>query len=101
MLQLKKPALAPEESDRQVRVSVEAMLEDIGQRGETAIRELALKFDNWEGEFVLSQEKKNALLDSVPDTVKKISSLPTNRCFDLPRYSATACNPSRSKLIPG
>lgn len=71
MLQLKKPELAPEESDRQVRATVEAMLEDIARRGESAIRELALKFDNWEGDFVLSQAKKQALIDSVPDSVKQ------------------------------
>lgn len=41
MLQLKKPELEPEASDRQVRATVEAMLEDIGRRGEAAIRELA------------------------------------------------------------
>lgn len=70
MLHLKQPELAPEESDRQVRESVEAMLEDIEQRGEAAIRELALKFDNWEGDFVLSEAKKKQLIDSVPESVK-------------------------------
>lgn len=34
MLHFKKPGLAPEESDRQVRESVESMLDDIAQRGE-------------------------------------------------------------------
>ncbi len=28
------------------------MLDDIERRGETAIRELARKFDSWEGDFV-------------------------------------------------
>ncbi len=65
MLQLKQPALSPEESDRQVRKSVETMLEDIARRGELAIRELAKKFDSWEGDFVLSDEKKQGLIDSV------------------------------------
>ena len=46
MLHLKKPELAPEESDRQVRAAVESMLDDIDQRGESAIRELAKKFDH-------------------------------------------------------
>lgn len=41
MLQLKQPELSSEESDRQVRESVETMLEDIKQPGEIAIRELA------------------------------------------------------------
>jgi sulfopropanediol 3-dehydrogenase len=70
MLQLKQPELAPEESDRKVRESVEVMLDDIALRGEAAVREMALKFDNWEGDFVLSEVRKKQLIDSVPDSVK-------------------------------
>lgn len=70
MLQLKQPGLSSKESDRRVRESVEAMLEDIERRGEIAIRELAKEFDGWEGDFVLSDEKKQDLIDSVPQQVK-------------------------------
>jgi len=71
MLQLKKPEQQAQAADRQIRATVETMLEDIGQRGEAAVSELALKFDNWQGEFVLSAEKKQKLIDSVPDAVKQ------------------------------
>ena len=70
MLHLKKPELAPEESDRQVRASVESMLDDIELRGEAAVRDLARKFDHWEGDFVLTDAKKQALIDSLPESVK-------------------------------
>ena len=70
MLHYKKPELQPQESDRQVRETVESMLDDIDRRGEQAIRELARKFDNWEGDFILSQEKKQALIETVPESVK-------------------------------
>ena len=70
MLHLKKPELAPEESDRQVRASVESMLDDIELRGEAAVRDLAKKFDHWEGDFVLTDARKQALIDSLPETVK-------------------------------
>ena len=70
MLHLKKPELAAEESDRQVRAAVESMLDDIEQRGEAAIRDLAKKFDHWEGEFILTDSKKQALIDSLPESVK-------------------------------
>ena len=70
MFQVKKPALSPEEGDRQVRDTVEAMLTDIDTRGEAAVAELAKKFDNWDGDFVLSDEKKKRLIDSVPQHVK-------------------------------
>ena len=70
MIHLKKPELAPEESDRQVRAAVESMLDDIDQRGESAIRYFAKKFDHWEGDFVLTEAKKQALIDSLPESVK-------------------------------
>ena len=70
MQQLKAPGRSPEEADRQVRETVETMLDDIRARGETAVRELAQKFDNWSGDFVLSQDKKRRLIDSVPEDVK-------------------------------
>lgn len=70
MLKVKQAEITSEESDRQVRDTVETMLADIDQRGEAAVAELAKKFDNWEGDFVLSAEKKQRLIDSVPQHVK-------------------------------
>ncbi len=70
MQQVKAPGRSPEEADRQVRETVETMLDDIRARGETAVRELAQKFDNWSGDFVLSEDKKRRLIDSVPEGVK-------------------------------
>lgn len=70
MLHLKKPGLSPEDSDREVRESVEAMLSDIKKNGEQAVRALAKKFDSWEGDFILSDEKKQHLIASLPQSVK-------------------------------
>ena len=70
MIHLKKPELAAEESDRQVRASVESMLDDIELRGEAAVRDFAKKFDHWEGDFVLTDTRKQALIDSLPESVK-------------------------------
>jgi sulfopropanediol 3-dehydrogenase len=70
MQHAKKPGLSPEDSDREVRESVEAMLSDIKQNGEQAVRALAKKFDGWEGDFVLSDEKKQRLIASLPQSVK-------------------------------
>ncbi|MFT7556628.1 MAG: sulfopropanediol 3-dehydrogenase, partial [Planctomycetota bacterium] len=70
MLKLKKPGLSPEDSDREVRVAVESMLQDISERGEAAVRDMAKKFDNWDGDFVLSDAKRKQLIDSVPERVK-------------------------------
>ena len=35
------------EADRQVRQTVEAILDDIMARGDVAVRELSAKFDKW------------------------------------------------------
>ncbi|MFT7674298.1 MAG: sulfopropanediol 3-dehydrogenase, partial [Gammaproteobacteria bacterium] len=70
MQHFKKPQLSPEDSDREVRASVESMLEDIRARGEDTIRDLAARFDNWQGDFILTEEKKQRLIASVPDSVK-------------------------------
>ena len=67
---IKKAELSFEEVSDQKRVIVEGILKDIETRGEEAVRELAKKFDNWEGDFILSDEKKKALIDQVPQRVK-------------------------------
>ncbi|VVS94775.1 histidinol dehydrogenase [Desulfoluna spongiiphila] len=68
---IKKAELSFEEVSDQKRVIVEGILKDIETRGEEAVRELAKKFDNWEGDFVLSDEKKAKLIAEVPEQVKK------------------------------
>ena len=70
MQHLKKAGLSGEESDREVREAVEAMLDDINRDGEQAVRALAKKFDGWEGDFVLSEEKKQRLIGSLSQSVK-------------------------------
>lgn len=53
-----------------IRGRVKKILADIEQRGEQAVAELAQEFDGWEGEFILSAEKKQALIRQVPEQVK-------------------------------
>ncbi|WP_185696483.1 MULTISPECIES: histidinol dehydrogenase [unclassified Halomonas] len=56
--------------DQRVTEAVRGMLEDIRARGEAAVREYAEKFDGWTGDFVLSDDKRRQLIDSVPQSVK-------------------------------
>jgi len=70
MEHVKQAAAVSEEEDAAIREVVEGVLKDIEKRGEPAVREYAEKFDNWTGDFLLSQEKKAALTASVPDAVK-------------------------------
>ncbi len=58
------------EADRKTRQTVEAILEDISERGDVAVRELSAKFDKWEPEsFRLTQAQIDALIASLPDQV--------------------------------
>lgn len=70
MQHLKAPEASAEEEDRKTRDVVETMLADINKRGEEAIRDYAQKFDNWTGDFILSDEKKARLIEQVPQQVK-------------------------------
>jgi sulfopropanediol 3-dehydrogenase len=54
------------EGDRKVRDIVEATLADIEKRGDAAVRELSIKFDNWDREsYVLTEQEKQDCLDQL------------------------------------
>jgi sulfopropanediol 3-dehydrogenase len=58
------------EADRKVRQTVEAILDDIGARGDVAVRELSAKFDKWEpASFRLSDAEIHDLIATLPDQV--------------------------------
>ena len=68
---IKKASKSAESDSAKTREMVAGILADIEQKGEAAVRELARKFDNWEGDFILSEEKKKRLIDSVPEKQKQ------------------------------
>ena len=70
MQHIKKAAADPATEDRKIRETVERMLADIERRREDAVIEYAARFDDWRGEFVLPEAKKQALIDGVDDQVK-------------------------------
>ncbi len=68
---LKKAEKSFEEASDKKRKLVEEILEKIKTGGEDAVRALAKEFDNWEQDFILTEEKKKRLIAQVPDNVKK------------------------------
>ena len=62
-----KNAITKEERDedqKQIRDTVEKLLNDIEKRGDEAVRELSKKFDNWApDEFMLSKDEIQACVD--------------------------------------
>lgn len=67
---IKKAGLSFEDASNKKRILVEEILQKIKDGGEDAVKEFAKKFDNWEGDFILSDEKKQQLIDQVPQRVK-------------------------------
>ena len=60
--------------DAKVRQTVEAILEDVGKRGDAAVRELSAKFDQWSPpSFRLSNAELDAIMAKVaPGTLADI-----------------------------
>ncbi|AOF98218.1 sulfopropanediol 3-dehydrogenase [Sphingobium sp. AP50] len=60
------------QADRKVRDIVEAALSDIEQRGDTALREMSIKFDGWDREdYRLSDAEISAAVDSLSPQERK------------------------------
>ena len=61
-----KRGLKPSETvDTLIREKVQNILADIKQNRETAALEYSKKLDRWQGEVVLSEEKRTALIQQV------------------------------------
>lgn len=58
------------DEDERIQATVRAILKRIDREGEAAVTAYALEFDNWNGEFVLSEAKLQALIAEVPQGVK-------------------------------
>ena len=52
------------EADAKVRSTVENILSDVSERGDEAVRELSIKFDNYSPDnFILTKKKINKITD--------------------------------------
>lgn len=67
---LKKATPPIEEKDTKTRSIVKEILSDIRSRGESAVCELAEKFDNWKRDFILGKEEIDSLIATVTQTAK-------------------------------
>jgi sulfopropanediol 3-dehydrogenase len=58
------------QDSQQKREVVKGMLANIREGGERAVCEWAKKLDNWDGDFVLTDNKRKELIKQLPETVK-------------------------------
>ena len=67
---LKKTSNKIEKTESQTKDIVNNLLNQIRSHGESAVRELADKFDNWTRDIILSQEEIETLIGKVPRKAK-------------------------------
>lgn len=68
---LKRSTAEVAKADERIQATVKTMLERIDAQGESAVREYAAQFDNWQGDFILSNEKRAELIAQVPEQTKR------------------------------
>ena len=71
MEHFKRPETEVEAEDRKIRDSVESMIARIRGEGEAAVTAYAHELDGWQGDFVLSDEKKAHLIAAVSEQEKE------------------------------
>ncbi|MDE3240702.1 MAG: histidinol dehydrogenase, partial [Paracoccaceae bacterium] len=70
MIYLKKAVQTPETGQDDVRVLVERMLAEIAIGGEDTARRFARDLDKWDGEVVVSAERRAAAAKALPERLK-------------------------------
>ncbi len=97
-----KKAMKTAESDTdKVRGIVQGILSDIEKNGEQAVIELAKKFDNWEGDFILSPAKKQRLIDLVPEEVKQDIRFAHEQVYGFAKAQRDSISEFEKETIPG
>jgi len=98
---IKKAQKTAESDSEKIRGIVQGILSNIEKNGEKAVIELAKKFDDWEGEFILSQEKKQRLIDSVPEDVKQDIRFAHEQVFGFAKAQKDSLSEFERETIPG
>jgi sulfopropanediol 3-dehydrogenase len=70
MEHFKRPGAEAHDADGSIRDAVETMIANIRTGGEAAVRDYARELDGWDGDFVLSDEKKARLIAEVGEQDK-------------------------------
>lgn len=67
---LKKAQERADQQSNDLRKKVRQMIDDIRNRGENAVKELARQFDGWERDVILSRDEIEGLIQTVPSRAK-------------------------------
>ena len=80
---LKKAIKTPSSDDHKTRATVQSILNDIEKRREESIKEITKKFDNYEGEIIVSKEKIEEAKKKLIKKQKMMSNLLTKELKNL------------------
>jgi len=98
---LKKASKAATTGQERIRNTVGEILDSIRNRGETAVREYAAKFDNWERDFILSEDEIQQLITSVPQQVKDDIDFAYNQVYGFALKQRESLLEFEAELYPG
>ncbi len=95
-------AEAAHDADVKVQQVVTGILEDIRQRGDEAVRELSIKFDNWDPpDFKLSAEQIHEVIKSVdPQTIEDLKFAQT-QIRNFAQHQKNALQDIEVETLPG
>ncbi len=98
---LKKAAHTAEANSGEARKIVEAMLTSIQAGGEARVKELAKELDGWEGDVVLTPEKKCALIASIPESVKRDIQFAYKQVYGFAKAQRESLREFETEITPG
>jgi len=93
---------AKQEVDRKVRDVVEQTLADIEKRGDAAVRELSIKFDNWDREsYRLTDSEINQCIDSLSAQDRKDIEFAQAQVRNFARIQRESLHDVEVETLPG
>ncbi len=98
---LKKATQTAQAEEDKIRDIVGGILNDIRQRGETAVRELAEKFDRWTGDFILPEEQKQKIIATVPQQIKDDFKFAYEQVYGFAVKQLESMNAFETEICPG
>ncbi|MBU2578268.1 histidinol dehydrogenase [Patescibacteria group bacterium] len=98
---IKKAVKSAATDQKSTRRLVAEILEDIRQRGEAAVRDMAKKFDNWTRDFILSDQEKERLIASVPQRVKDDIAFAYDQIYGFALKQRESMQEFETEIYPG
>jgi len=90
-----------EETENKTRNIVKGILSRIRRHGESAVCELAAKFDNWTRDFILKNKEIEALIDMVPQTAKEDIRFAYDQVYGFAVKQRESMKAFETELLPG